>query len=339
MLLSLTGDFAMFGEQAKKGALVAADEIEEQTGMPVELVFEDDKCLPGDAVTGFHKLKTIDGIGIVVGPGCTGGIMAVAPLARAAKIPQLALYDTNDEVKKAGDNTFSLGFTAEREGESVAVEMRHRGHAKVAVLYETDAWAMIIKSAFSKKFKELGGRVVFDETQSPTDKDWRPNLTKLKGRNPDSIYIVPAYNGGPVLKQIAQLQLKLPIFGPDTFGTPEVIETAGRDAEGVIFANVLIDETSKPAQHFKDRFQKKFNELPRTFFHCALGYDSVHMAYQALQDPAGALAGLKALDYHDSLLGVSRFDAARMSDVPLTLWIIRGGKFVKLSSTVDSKQE
>lgn len=333
ILLSLTGDFAIFGQEAKRGALVALDEIKAAGHSAPELIFEDDKCLPADAVRGFNKLIKVDRVPIVVGPGCTGGIMSVGPLAQAARVTHLALFDTNDEVKRAGSYTFGLGFASERGAHLAAQEMRRRGYRNAAVLYETDAWATVMRDAFVKKFKEIGGTIVSDETQSPADKDWRPNLTKLRSRNPDSLYLIPAYNGGLPLKQIALFGLKLPIFGPDTFGTPDVVAIAGEAAEGVIFTNVALDEQNKDAQNFIARFNERFGEPPSIYFYAGLAYDGVHFAWQALQHPAGPSEGLKTLRPSRSALGVTGFDATRMSDIPLKLWTIRNGKLMLLDNS------
>ena len=329
LLISLTGDFAPFGDQARKGAEIARDEIRQQGGN-IELYFEDDKCLPGDAVSGFNKLKTINNVDLIIGPGCTGGIMSTGPIAKSSRTPQLALFDTNNEVKRAGDYTFSLGFPSEGEGQKAAEEIHRRGYTKVGVLYETDAWAMVVKEAFIKRFQELGGSITSDETQNPADKDWRSNITKLRSRKPDAVYIVPAYNGGPVLKQIKELGYQVQIFGPDTFGIQEVIDIGGAGAEGVIFTNVVIDEANNDAKNFTKKFEATFKEKPRTFFYCAMAYDAVRMAYQALQDPAGGYTGLKNVKLEHGLVGVSGFDAERMSNIPLGLWTIKDRKFVQI---------
>jgi ABC-type branched-subunit amino acid transport system substrate-binding protein len=141
VLLPLTGDFAFFGEQAKQGIEIALTELNRK-GVQVRVIYEDEKCLPKEAVAGFKKLTTVDKVDHILGPVCTGSIVAVAESAKAQKRYFLALLDANRPVAQSGEFTYAIGYSSEEEAELLAEHMRISGYTRVGIIYEEDAWAI-----------------------------------------------------------------------------------------------------------------------------------------------------------------------------------------------------
>jgi branched-chain amino acid transport system substrate-binding protein len=332
VVLSLTGDFAFFGTEARRGAELAAAELSSSSGPKLDLVFENDKCLPADGVRAYQKLRNVDQVDLIVGPGCTGAILAVAPLVARDKKYMIALFDANEEVERAGSAVYVIGFDSEDEGSLMADHLAASGVREVGVIYEGDAWATVVKEAFVRRFRQLGGKIAAEEMQLVENKDYRSVITKVMGRKPEALYFVPAYNGGHFMRQLRGQGLQIPVFGPDTMGIQDVVDVAGEAAEGVVHVNVAVSKSPLPARRFLDAFRARYGSEPRTFFYAAMGYDAVRTAYHALASGKafpGAFAGAVP---DDSALGIGQFNPRRQSRIPLGFFRVEQGRFVALEA-------
>lgn len=335
VLLPLTGDFAFFGEQAKQGIELALTELNKEKKQ-VEVHFEDDRCLPKDAVTAMKKLLTVDKVDYVLGPACTGGIIAAAKEAASAKKYMLALLDTNRPVAASGPFTYALGYSSEEEAEIVADYMFNKSIRKVGVIYEDDSWAVNVKDAFVARFTSLGGSITSIESQlvlnASTAPDYKGVISKVAQRKPDALYVVPAYNGGLFLKQFRNLGMKLPVFGPDTFAINEVLEIAGEAAEGTICANAIVEEESESARKLKQRLKEKYGKLPSSIFYPALGYDGLNILVRANASGKPFPDAMSELRYESGVISVSGFDKNRLSKLKPGLFIVQKKELKRLET-------
>ena len=329
-LLPLTGDFAFFGEQAKQGIEEAIKEINKD-GQKVKVVFEDERCLPKDAVSAFNKLISIDKADFIIGPACTGSILSIAPLAKQANKNVLALLDTNKAIASAGKNIFAIGYSSEDEGTLIAEYLIKNNITKTSVVYEEDAWAVIIKDAFVAKYKSLNGEVLDEEGQVITNANSSPNykpiLTKITKKKPQALFVVPAYNGGHFLKQIRSLGIQTPVYGPDTFAVTEVLDIAKSAAEGVICANAIVKEESVAAQTLRDKLEKTYKKRPTSIFYSALGFDGLKILYKAATSGQEFSNAMADINYSEGVLEVKGFDKDGMSKLEAGLFRVNGGKF------------
>lgn len=335
VILPLTGDFSFFGEQVRQGMEVALDEVNAKLKRPVKLIFEDDKCLPKFAVTAFTKLTKVDKVDLILGPGCTGSILAIAPLADRNGSDVIALLDAGEQITNAGPHLFSLGYVTEEMGYLMADLLKTRGVKSAAIVYEADEWATLVKDSFKKRFTANGGTILADEIQNVTDKDYRPLLLKIAKTKPEVLYAAPAYNGGHLLKQLRELNLDWQVFGPDTFGVQEVLDIAKDAAQGVTFGNVRVDESSDAAKHLRAELKSRFNAAPEGLLYAALGYDGLRIAARALSPAESGLPGtltaaLEAIRYHDGVIAVDGFDKNGIAKLTLVPLQIENGKFVEL---------
>jgi branched-chain amino acid transport system substrate-binding protein len=333
VLLPLTGDFAFFGEQAKQGMELAVSEINKDSEK-VKLIYEDEQCLPKSALNGFNKLTSLDKVDYVLGPACTGSIITIAESANRMKKYVLALLDTNRPVAKAGPYVYSLGYSSEEEAEIVAEYMKTKGIESVGIIYEEDAWAVNVKDAFRKRFESLSGKVVGEEAQviqnANSAPNYRPIILKLSSKKPQALYVVPAYNGGNFLKQIRSMGNKLPVFGPDTFAITEVIDIAGKDAEGVVCANAIVNETSEQAIKLKNTLKERFKSESSSVFYPALGYDGLKILYQAASSGEDFPVAMSKVKYSSGVINVDGFNEEGMSSLKAGVFQIKGQKLERV---------
>jgi len=152
-----------------------------------------------------------------------------------------------------------------------------------------------------KTLKEMGVPLITIENYTTGDKDFKAQLTKIKGLNPDCL-ITPNYYGEDALirVQMKELGMDLPMVGGDGNDAPEFFTIAGDAANGFMMTSHYAPDDPRPAvQAFRKKYEAKFNVVPRST--AALAYDAM-MLYKIAVEKAGtfdkekireAMAGLK----------------------------------------------
>lgn len=325
LLLPLTGDAAYFGEEARRGAEIAVSELAAKA-RKLELVFQDEKCLAKDAVSAYRALVTEQKVDFVIGPTCTGSIMAVAPLAKAAQRPLLALWDAGRLVESAGEHVFSLGIDTEDEGVLVARHVHSQSLHKIAIVWEEDQYSTLVKESFEEEYRELGGKIIGSESVKPAEHDARAVLTKIIAKKPEAVFLSPAYSAVMLVTQLRGLGYKGKIFGQDTFASPDVIKAGGAVMDEVVFANVQIPDDDSKARFLFDEYKRIHKRVPESLVFAAFGYDSVRIAAGLPVGQNSQVAALRAINYTDGALRFAGFSSSRMSRLAPQLFTIKDGR-------------
>jgi len=293
--LPLTGDFGSLGEEIKKGADLAVEEAK-ANGVQVEYISEDEALDPKKTVTVVQKLLTIDKVDAAL----TATIQEVKPVAtnfNQARVPLVAVWDSNNYVKSAGDHIFSIGFSTEGNGEKMAeYAYRDLKLRKVALVLHIDEWSELISKAFVEKFTALGGEIVLQEKTLPTEKNFKTVIAKIKDTRADGVFF-PLFPGscGLFLKQSQEMGLKSVFMTGDSFSQDD-ITIAGAAAEGVYIANLFGDNTKELVEKYKAKYGKD----PAYPVFAGFGYDGITMILNAHKN-----SGEKNISLRDALTKVN----------------------------------
>lgn len=324
LLIPLTGDAAYFGSEVRRGAEIALQRLH-NAGKKIELVFEDEKCLAKDAVTGYRALITAHKVDFIIGPSCTGSIMAVAPLAKAEGRPLLALWDAGKLVESAGEHVFALGYDTEAEGALMARYAVEQKLPTAGVVWEEDQFASLVKEAFEKEYERLGGKVLVSESIQPAEPDVRAVLTKVIAKKPQAIFLSPAYSAATLVSQLKRLGYKGKVLGQDTFAAPDVIKAGGTAMNGLLFANIQLAEQDPKARHLFEEYKKHYKGAPESLVFAAFGYDSVQIAATVPHDLSRQQEALRTLHFSDGALPFDGFLLSRMSRLEPQIFAIENG--------------
>src|SRR5689334_11186741 len=93
LMVSLTGNYTALGSEDKKGAELAAKEINDAGGVngrQLQLITRDDQTKPDQAVLAFDDLKG-QGVAAIVGSSFSNSSLAAIPQTDRAKLPYLSL--------------------------------------------------------------------------------------------------------------------------------------------------------------------------------------------------------------------------------------------------------
>ena len=178
-----TGPYAIYGNGAAYGAMVAADEIN-AAGGKYQFVFlhEDDQGDPELAKNAYNTMMD-QGMQIVLGAVTSGACMAVAEIGNEERVFCLTPSASNDLVPESGDQIFQICFTDSNQGVASAKWIaENRAEAKVGIIYNNaQDYSMGIYTAFKTTAAELGINVVAESAFSDdTAADFSVQVAAMK---------------------------------------------------------------------------------------------------------------------------------------------------------------
>lgn len=331
---ALTGPSAQDGQEIKRGAELAVDNINANGGIngkQVALVFEDDRSDPKEAANIANKLVNDSRILAVIGHYNSSCTLAGAPIYNKAGLVEISGGSTSPAVSQAGPYTFRVIVTDAEQGDYVTKWMvKELGFKNVVIMYENDDYGAGLKDVIDMKVTEYGGKVLGIESYYlGQTKDFTPYITKLRALNPDALFIAGLYNEAALIaKQAADVGWTPPIFGTDGFYTQALIDMGGKAVEGVRVSGYFFSGNPDPAvQDFVAQIKTKYNVVPGAY--TANGYDAMMVLAEAIKKN-GADRGkindyLTTLKGYKGLTGTISFDenGDAMKD-PLKLQVVDG---------------
>jgi branched-chain amino acid transport system substrate-binding protein len=285
---ALTGNASQYGVAIRKGFELAAGEIASSggiNGQKLELVIEDEQGKKEEAINVFKKLIFQDKVLLLFGPTLSNSAQAADPVAQAAKVVVFGTSNTADGITSIGNYVFRNSVTeADILPATLKVAAQKTGFRKVAVLYgNDDIFTRSSYDNFKKALQDLKIGVTTTETFAKGDVDFKPQLTKIKGTNPDAIVLSALVaEGAPIMVQARQLGITLPFVGGNGMNSPRVFELARDHSDNLWVGSPWSVESSAPEnKRFVAAYQKAYGALPDQF--AAQAYDAMYIAAQAMR--------------------------------------------------------
>lgn len=333
----ITGSGAAYGEAITNGLNLALEEINEAGEVDIELLIEDSAGEADQALSAAQKLMNSEDIVGLIGPTLSTEFEVVAPVADQNGIPILGTSVTAEGIPQIGDyvfrdsipETLAIPASVEKAAESVDAKT-------VALLYgNDDVFTKAGYDAMKDAAEDLGLEILTTETFQLGQNDYKAQLSKIKQADPDLVLASALYNEGAVImKQARSMGIDVPFVGGNGFNSPQVIEIAGEDADGLVVATPWFTEADdEKVQSFVEKYKEEFGKTPDQF--AAQAYDGLYIMADALKRAGEAdhdklrEALLDTQDF-EGILGSMSFDEEGdivMDPIVLT---IEGGEFIEM---------
>lgn len=286
---SMTGAAATFGQSTHNGIVLAFEEQNKLGGVKgkkLELLTEDDEGKPETANAVVTRLITQKKVIAILGEVASSNTLAAAPTAQQYKIPMISPSSTNPKVTEVGDYIFRVCFIDPFQGTVMAKFAYENLKAKkVAVLRDVKSdYSVGLAKFFEETFTKLGGTIVVEQNYQAGEMDFKSQLTEIKNKKPDAIFIPGYYTDvGLIARQARQLDIKAPLLGGDGWDSAKLFEIGKEAINGNYFSNHYTTESTDPiVQDFIKNFKARFNnETPDGL--AALGYDSAKILIAAME--------------------------------------------------------
>jgi branched-chain amino acid transport system substrate-binding protein len=334
---SLTGKDATFGVSTQNGVAMAVDALNKSGGVlgkQVKVLVEDDQGLPEQALTVVTKLITRDHVVAVLGEVASGNTLAAAPFAQKSGIPMISPSSTNIAVTQVGDYITRVCYIDPFQGLVMAKFATNTLKLKnVAILRDLKSpYSVGLADAFIENFKKMGGSIATDQSYSGGDPDFGAQLTSIKSKNPDGVFVPGYYTEvGLIALQSRKLGLNVPLLGGDGWDSPSLMGI-GRDAlNGSYFSNhYAADDPNPVIQKFVSEYKARFDQTPDGL--AALGFDAANVLFEAIRrsnttDGPKLRDAIAATKDYPGVTGKITINKERNTDKPAVVIEIKDGKF------------
>ncbi len=287
---ALSGGAAQYGASIRNGFELAAAEINGEGGIngdKIVLVVEDEQGKKEEAINVFKKLIFKDNVLLVFGPTLSNSAQAADPIAQASKVVVFGTSNTADGITTIGNYVFRNSVTeADVLPATISTVKEKTGLKNVAVLYGNDD--VFTKSGYDNFKKALEDQkipVTTTETFAKGDVDFKAQLTKIKGTNPDAIVLSALLaEGAPIMVQARQLGLNVPVIGGNGMNSVKIFDLAPGGASNNLWIGSpwSIENQTPQNTKFIDAYKAKFGNAPDQF--AAQSYDALYIVAQALKN-------------------------------------------------------
>lgn len=312
----MTGQYAAFGEQLRRGAEMAVENINAKGGVlgrKLKLEIGDDACDPKQAVAVANQLASKK-VSLVAGHFCSSSSIPASAVYNESGVLQISPASTNpaftdDAAKKGWKNVFrtcgrddAQGIVA---GKYLASKYKGKG---VAIIHDKSAYGKGLADETKKAMNAGGLKEVMYEAITQGDKDFTALISKMKAAKVEAIYLGGYHTeAGLMVRQAREQGFNAQMISGDALVTDEFWKITGKAGEGTLMTFAPDPRKVPDAKDVVGQFTAK-------------GYDPegyTLYTYAAIQAWAEAAAKAKSI---------------RTADVAKTL---RGSKYKTVIGTLD----
>ena len=335
----LTGQYAQYGAQWKRGFDLVLDEVNGTGGIkgrPLAYQFEDTQSDPRQSVAVARKFVGDPRILVELGDFSSAASMAASPIYQSGKLVQFGFTNSHPDFTKGGDYVWSNAPNQAEDAPQLAdYAVTALGFKRIGVLHLNNDWGRTSKDIFVKAVAERGGEVVAAEGYLADEKDFRSTVVRVRDAKPDAIVLIAYYpDGAQITRQIRLIGLDTPIVSAGPIYSPKFIELAGDAANGVYTLVPFFPEDPRPiVQSFNRKFEAKFGTGPDSYN--ARAYDAMLLVAELVRrygpDRKAIHDGLATIkDVPSVVYGSVSFNSqTRRVENPIAIkLVVKDGKFV-----------
>ena len=329
-VLPLTGVESRQGELIRNSILMAQEEINAEGGINdkmLQIVLEDDKSEPRDAVTAYNALQNVHDTKIILTIGSPIA-MSLAPLANTDDVVLFSIaaapaYSSPD------DYTYRVIPSAVKEGKDMAELLVNKlNTTELAVVYLNNDYGLGTKEAFVKPFIDLGGEIIIEEAFDPSETDFRTQLLKIQSKNPEVVYVASwGKQAGMLVRQAHEMGMEnVQFFGGQAWHNPDFIEEGGKAVEGAIYTYPYFSNSTAFFSSYLEKYGEESTQISERM------YDIVKLSAEiietcGIENNACLLSELQKTEFQGSS-SIIRFDNNGDVVEDFVLYIVKNGRFV-----------
>ena len=209
---------------------------------------------------------------------------------------------------------------------SFAVE--NKGFKRFATLTINNEYGDGFKRSFSDSAKKAGGSVIAEELFPLNASDFRTQLTKIKQKRPEALFIASNPKEFPlIVKQVKELGISAVLLGDMAYVESDEGKTAWNDIDELYYA-VQIESTTGIWKRVQETYKQQYNKDGD--FLVQIGYDSAKVVLEAMDavgtDSEKVKNYLYGLKNYEAAGGVLTFDRNGDVQKPFQIKEIKNGE-------------
>ena len=234
----LTGPVAASGNYVVQGARIAESFLNESGGIlghKVQLIVEDNKSNPKEAVATAEKLIVRDKVPVLMGAWSSTYTLAVMPKLMEYGVPMVVETSSSGKITTSGNPwIFRISPTSAMEAQSFGTKVDQFNIKKADFLVVNNDWGRGAASESKKMLEGKGIEVGVVETMDAKAQDLSAQLAKIKASGGDTLFVTSGVEQITlVLKQAQEQRVTHRVITTGGSSSPDqLIAQAGAAAEG-----------------------------------------------------------------------------------------------------------
>ena len=334
----MTGQYASFGEQLRRGAEMAVKDINAAGGVlgkKLKLEVGDDACDPKQAVAVANDMVKKK-IVFMAGHFCSGSSIPASSVYAEEGILQITPASTNpkftdDAATKGWKTLFRTCGRDDQQGSFAGPWIaEHYKGKNVAIVHDKSQYGQGLADLTKAALNKAGMQEAMYEAITPGEQDYTALVTKMKENKIDVIYFGGYHpEAALIVKQSRDQGLMAPLLSGDSLNTQEFATLAGKASDGVMFTNAAEARNLPSAQAVVKEFRDAGFE-PEGY--TLSTYAAIQVWSQAVAK-AGTTDSAKVADtlrggQWDSVIGKLGFDAKGDLTAANYVWyVFKDGKY------------
>jgi branched-chain amino acid transport system substrate-binding protein len=333
----MTGQYAVFGEQMRRGAEMAVKDLNAKGGVlgqKVKLEVGDDACDPKQAVAVANQMVNKK-IAFMGGHFCSGSSIPASDVYKEEGILQISPASTNPALTDRGyKNVYRVCGRDDQQGTIAGNYLADKFKGKkIAIVHDKQAYSKGLADATKGQLNKRGITEALYDTVTAGEKDYSAFVTKLKSVGIEVLY----YGGyhteaGLIVRQMRDQGLKTMLISGDALVTDEFWAIAGNAGEGTLMTFGPDPRKSPDAKSVVEAFRKDGYEPEgyTLYTYAAIQVWAQAVAKAGSTDLAKVQAALNATNFKTVLGGIS-FDGKGDIKQPAYVWYIwKSGKYAEM---------
>ena len=314
----ITGQYAAFGEQMRRGAEQAVKDINAKGGvMGRKLVLSvgDDACDPRQAVSVANQMAN-DHVLFVDGHYCSSASIPASAVYAENGVLQITPASTNpaltdDAAKKGWNNVFRVCGRDDAQGRVAGQYIvTHFKGKKVAILQDKSTYGKGLADETKKAMNAAGMQEAMYEATNADDKDFSALISKMKQAGISLIYLGGYHTeAGLLVRQAHEQGLNVPLLAGDALATDEFWSITGPAGEGSLMTFAPEPRKLPTAQAAVKEFRDQgYEPEGYTLFTYAAMQVFAQAATQAKSTKLDAVSKAMHANKFDTIIGTVGFD-------------------------------
>ncbi|MBM3532086.1 MAG: branched-chain amino acid ABC transporter substrate-binding protein [Alphaproteobacteria bacterium] len=334
----ITGQYAAFGEQMKRGAEMAIADINAKGGVlgkKLKLEIGDDACDPKQAVAVANQMVGKK-IVFMAGHFCSSSSIPASAIYNESGILQMTPASTNpalteEAANKKWNNVFRTCGRDDAQGLVAGkfLASQYKGK-KVAIIHDKSAYGKGLADETKKAMNAAGLNEVMYEAIAQGDKDFTALVSKMKAAGVDAMYLGGYHTeAGLLVRQSREQGLNALLVSGDALVTDEFWKITGPAGQGTLMTFAPDPRKLKTAEDVVKKF-KAANYDPEgytLYTYAAFQAWAAAVAKAGSTDTAKVSAALKGMSV-DTVLGKLAWDAkGDVKDAAYVWYVFKDGKY------------
>lgn len=341
VIFPLTGGAAHIGELAKRGVILAAEDINAAGGIKgkkIKLIIEDVGMVPLRAMDAYRKLKDMENVRFFISMMSNNSIVLAKEIDKEKGNALLMTSHVNiEDFTKISPYVFRVNTTTQSEVLALYDYLIKRlGFKNPAIYTSNDDYGKEVAERF---IKLLGKPPVAYETFERGQLDHRITLLKIKAQNPDvCLFIGNELTVPTAIKQAKEAELSCQYVATTPIADSASLTLAGEAANGMLYHTTpFADKASNSPKQLQLRKAYKEKYGKEAEYSAVNPYAAIEMLAAGMNlspslEPDDVKEALLSMKDVETIYGSLSFNADGDVQLPLMLFRYQDGQSVPVEA-------